>query len=102
MAYKNIKKKHEHKRGKEFIAQRQRRNALRLRYGLTPEQYDKLFEQQNGCCAICGRHQSESKLALGIDHCHKTGKVRRLLCPPCNTCLGWFEKYGEAIIQYLK
>jgi hypothetical protein len=46
--------------------------------------YNKAFEKQKGCCAICGKHQSEFKQRLAADHNHKTNKFRALLCFPCN------------------
>jgi hypothetical protein len=65
-----------------------RKNQLKKNYGITPEQYDELFIQQKGRCAICGRHQTEFKNRLSIDHDHVTGKVRALLCTNCNFILG--------------
>lgn len=51
-------------------------------YGLTPEQYDELLRRQGGRCAICrGRPKSKR---LAVDHDHKTGAVRGLLCSRCN------------------
>lgn len=66
--------------------------------------YKRLFKEQEGCCAICGRHQSEFKHALAIDHNHKTGKIRKLLCVRCNTKLGHLEdlKFIERADIYLK
>lgn len=57
-------------------------------YGITVEDYKIMFNDQNGCCAICKRHQSELKRKLHVDHCHITNKVRGLLCQRCNTVLG--------------
>jgi len=53
--------------------------------------FDQLFAQQNGCCAICNRHQSEFEKSLEVDHCHKTGKVRGLLCHFHNKAIGLFQ-----------
>ena len=61
---------------------------LMRHYGVTLEEYDRMFEEQNGCCAICGRHQSEFKKSLEVDHNHKTKKIRELLCGNCNRMLG--------------
>ena len=62
-----------------------RLNLTRVReYGIGSHAYDMLFAQQGGKCAICDRHQSEFKRGLSIDHDHKTGKVRGLLCTRCN------------------
>jgi Recombination endonuclease VII len=72
----------------------------RLRtYGLTLEQYEKLVELARGRCGIC-----KKKRVLHIDHDHRTGKVRGLLCSPCNQALGIFgdTRYGLArAMRYL-
>ena len=60
------------------------------RYGLTPEQYIDLFEAQGGVCAICGSPDTAGK-NWHIDHCHKTGKTRGILCQGCNLGLGNFR-----------
>jgi Recombination endonuclease VII len=51
----------------------------------------ELFERQNGTCAICGREEWEKVKVLGVDHDHKTGRVRGLLCTDCNMGLGKFK-----------
>lgn len=61
---------------------------IKRRYGMTKIEFDKMFELQNGCCAIC--HQ-EQKTRLHIDNDHITGKVRGLLCFNCNGGLGQFK-----------
>ena len=48
---------------------------------------DTLYAEQNGRCGICKRHEREV-LMLVVDHCHKTGLVRGLLCGRCNVMLG--------------
>jgi predicted HicB family RNase H-like nuclease len=58
-------------------------------YNITLEEYNELFIKQNGCCAICGRHQSELKQTLHVDHDHNTGLIRGLLCTKCNIGLGY-------------
>jgi hypothetical protein len=59
-------------------------------YGITKEQFDLMFKDQNGLCAICSCDISKQWI-LNIDHCHKTGKVRGLLCNRCNVGLGSFK-----------
>ena len=66
-------------------------------YGITPDDYNALFLNQNGCCAICGIHQSELKKKLGIDHNHETGEIRGLLCIRCNTAIGLM---GESVERF--
>lgn len=55
-------------------------------YGLQPGQYEQLFEGQGRHCAICLRANGKTK-RLAVDHNHKTGEVRGLLCGPCNSML---------------
>lgn len=68
------------------------------RYGLSAEDYLKLKEEQNSCCAICGRSEELFKRRLHVDHSHNTGKVRGLLCSSCNTALGKFEDSPDRLL----
>lgn len=65
-----------------------RNNNYNFMYGISLEDYNKMFADQAGCCAICKKHQNEFTKKLAVDHCHETGKVRALLCAFCNTSLG--------------
>lgn len=69
---------------------KRREDKLQKAYKLTLIEYNELSIIQNGRCAICGKHQSELTYAMSVDHCHKTGKIRGLLCGRCNTALGSF------------
>ena len=71
-------------------ALRNKRSSLR-RYGITLEDYQALLAKQEGKCAICGNGQSSKFVSLDVDHCHRTGKVRGLLCSNCNSGLGRFS-----------
>jgi hypothetical protein len=64
---------------------RNRDVKLQLRFGITSEDFDEMLRRQGGLCAIC-RRPSES--TLHVDHCHKSGDVRKLLCRDCNAMLG--------------
>lgn len=83
-----------------------RKNSfLKRKYGITIEEYNQLFSEQEGCCRICHRHQSEFKRSLAVDHSHETNKVRGLLCHHCNKGIGdFFEDVSvmEEAILYLK
>jgi len=59
---------------------------LMKNYGITLDEYNKLLEKQGGGCAVCGK--SPDSRRLHVDHDHKTGAVRGLLCSGCNTALG--------------
>ncbi len=70
-----------------------KRKSYYLRsYGITIEDYNKMFAEQEGKCGICGTHSMEEYLC--VDHDHKTMEVRGLLCQPCNLGLG---KLGDTI-----
>ncbi len=64
-------------------------------YGLKAGEYDLLYAEQGYCCAICQRAKGVSK-KLAVDHDHKTGYVRGLLCGPCNKVLGHLRDDPEA------
>lgn len=61
-----------------------RKSHLRRRFDISLEQYNQMLEEQNGCCAICERHRSEFNKEFAVDHNHKTGEIRGLLCTNCN------------------
>ena len=74
------------------------------KYGLSEEDYIQLCKTQNYKCKICGVSETELQKKLCIDHDHKTGKVRGLLCNNCNLALGYFKDDIPAIkkaIDYL-
>lgn len=71
-------------------------------FGITVEDYNEMFEKQEGKCAICGKHQTELKKALAIDHSHKTGKVRGLLCGNCNIGIGNLQDDPYVITRALE
>jgi len=75
---------------------------LRKMHNMSKEDFEYLFQNQNGKCAICNSNLS-SKIC--VDHNHKTGKVRGLLCNTCNMSLGGFEDNEDLLkkaIKYLK
>ena len=74
-------------------------------YGISLEDYNKLFAKQKGCCGCCGKHQTEFERSLAVDHCHHTGEVRGLLCYACNLALGYVyddTKTLKNMIKYLE
>jgi hypothetical protein len=84
---------------KPVLPEDQRRYQLRWAYGITPEDYDRMFRAQEGRCKICRGP------ATAVDHDHETGQVRGLLCRPCNSGLGHFRDSLEFLrraVAYLE
>lgn len=82
--------------GKDRIAAQHRQRT----YGLSEKAYQKILKRQGGGCATCG---SKTK-KLHVDHDHATGKVRGLLCGPCNRAIGLIydsPKIARKIVKYL-
>ncbi len=78
-----------HAENRKRILDYDRKRHLKQKYGLTLEGYAQIFETQDGRCKICGRKPGKKMLA--VDHCHKTLKIRGLLCGNCNQGLGNFK-----------
>jgi hypothetical protein len=73
-------------------------------YGVEPGWYQRMYEAQRGLCYICQRANGKTK-RLAVDHDHKTGEVRGLLCGPCNKYLGLLRddpKLLQRAIMYLQ
>ena len=77
-----------------------RKNNLKYIYGITITQYQEMLINQNHLCAICKKPDKSKNLA--IDHCHKTNKIRGLLCSKCNRALGYFNDCPILINDALK
>jgi len=90
-------------RHKESMKLAVRRHQLK-KYGLTIEDYERIFKTQNGVCAICGN--PPKKRALAVDHHHKTLIVRGLLCWTCNrTIMGAIDRLKinpMKIVEYME
>lgn len=101
----------EKKRAKNSRQKRRRihKEILNIHYDkLTRQQREsarmQLFIKQDGRCAICERPEKELNRILCLDHCHKTGHIRGLLCNKCNWMLGYAEDNLlnlQAAMQYL-
>jgi len=74
--------KNNREKAKQYAKERLRKHHYGMEYG----EYDKMFAAQSGKCYLCNR-----KTKLEVDHCHKTGCVRKLLCRRCNLFVGWIE-----------
>lgn len=81
-----------------------RKRKLQREFGITVEEFDRMFAAQGSRCAICGTDDFGGAYAH-VDHCHQTGLVRGLLCVRCNQGLGFFKDDPDrmrAAIAYLE
>jgi tetratricopeptide (TPR) repeat protein len=90
------------------VRERVRGSHRRRRYGLTEDQYRAMYEAQEGRCANPGCRTPLDLLPalyVHVDHCHKSGKVRGILCHNCNKTLGYADdnpKILRGLLRYLK
>lgn len=68
-----------------------RRHLYKTKYNWTTEDYDLMLWLQNGRCPICKEHHTLFDRHLDIDHNHRTGRVRGLLCSGCNYVVGRYD-----------
>lgn len=77
----------------------------KIKYNLSNEEYNLILKEQSYSCAICNIHQDDYHKEFSVDHCHKTGKVRALLCNQCNSGIGFFRESTSIMkkaIDYIK
>jgi hypothetical protein len=108
----NGKHNHTLKQYREKVSERMRWYTLKRKFNITKSEYEEIAINQNHLCAICNNRESTNSRArrgdaefLCIDHCHKTLKIRGLLCRKCNAALGGFKdsiENLESAILYLK
>jgi len=90
------------------LNEKRMRKHRKNKFGISQNQYSKLKKSQFNKCAICGCYESHvhhvtgEKLALAVDHCHKTGKVRSLLCRNCNLLIGNSREKIEILKKAIK
>ena len=78
-----------------------RNSYLNRVYNINETKYNELYQAVDGCCEICGKF----KRKLFIDHDHKTGRIRGLLCLKCNAGIGLLQDSPKIInnaLKYLK
>jgi hypothetical protein len=93
----------QHKVRTKNIKEYRRKNReahLRDRHGISEEEYLEILKFQNGKCAICGKTEGRgvwSTKNLFIDHCHKTRRIRGLLCDSCNRGIGLLQENPDLL-----
>ena len=90
-----LKRKEDYRKNRD----KYRSKELKKNYGITLEEYNLMFAEQDGCCAICGTHQCSTGKSLAVDHDHISGQIRGLLCANCNTALGKLNDDIETILR---
>ena len=88
-----------------YNPKRDKNNKLKYAYGIDLVIYNEILKNQNNKCAICGTESTGKRKNFSVDHCHKTGKVRGLLCSNCNAGIGNLRDditLLEKAIWYLK
>ena len=75
------------RRQRPEVKRAERSAYLKRKYGITADEYDSMLDAQGGGCAICGR-PPRPDISLHVDHEPTSGRVRSLLCFPCNNLLG--------------
>lgn len=83
----------------------QRRHKLKQRYGITPEEFDAMLLAQGNCCAVCKSPDPRHSRGWRVDHNHQTGKIRGVVCNPCNVAIGMAHEDPGVMFQiavYLK
>lgn len=79
-----------------------RKYQIERKYQITLCEWLDIYELQDGLCAICGKDlPALPTQGTALDHCHVNQRVRGILCPPCNSALGWRENHRAAIDSYL-
>ncbi len=83
-----------------------KKSNLKRLYHITLEEYNNMMNKQNGVCAICGRSELDinqfGSRSLSVDHDHRTGQVRGLLCNRCNRLLGFADDNLELLSKCIK
>lgn len=70
--------------------------TLRVRFGISSKNYSDIFDYQGGVCAIC-KNVNRDGNRLAVDHCHKSGLIRGLLCKRCNLAIGFLDDNTDII-----
>jgi hypothetical protein len=78
------------------------KTQLKKKYGLSLEDFEKLWQSQKGLCKVCGKVLVRRKGGYAIDHDHNTMKIRGIICQHCNASIGWYERYKLKLQDYLR
>jgi hypothetical protein len=96
----NIRSKNWAKNNPEKVKENRRKTKLKQKYGISIEQYNTMFKNQDGKCYIC--HKEHTRRPLNVDHNHSNGQVRGLLCDKCNMALGLVKDSTEILTDMIR
>lgn len=105
MQWRSNNKEHYNKTQRDYQAtvhpEKRYGHEIKRRYGCTLEQYNVMLTKQEGKCALCDtlHNPAVKKGRLFVDHCHKTGNVRALLCSGCNSMLGYAKDDTRILLE---
>lgn len=91
---------------KDNYKKRARKSRLKRTYGITEKEWQTMFKNQGGKCALCNKDHKEMKTKMHTEHNHKSGKIRALVCFYCNVFrigklnLEWSKKVYEYMLKY--
>lgn len=100
----DVRRKNNDKQNARWKTGGARDARYRKLFGISLEEYNRMFAEQGGVCKICLQPQDGLTKNLAVDHCHKTGMIRGLLCKDCNIGLGAYKdnkQLLEKAIAYL-
>jgi hypothetical protein len=90
---------------RETHPERMRWNTLKSKYGIQASEFQSMYDAQQGKCGICEEEVKHQDRSTHLDHDHKTGKIRGILCENCNKMLGHARENPRilmAAVEYLK
>jgi hypothetical protein len=73
------------------------RHYAKKLYGISLRDYEQMLRDQRGVCAVCHQTNADPTKSLSIDHDHRTGRVRALLCQPCNMAIGLMKDSADRL-----
>jgi len=79
-----------------------RNSNLKKKYGITSEEFEQILTEQGGVCKVCGGPPHGKGNRYHVDHNHKTGRIRGILCHKCNVALGMVQDSEEHLMKLIK
>lgn len=95
LAQGRLRRRHQEREYRKANVERYRSSDLKKRFGIGTDEHQRRLAEQGGVCAICGKPETVKRNGknrwMAVDHCHKTNKIRGLLCGRCNPMIGYSQ-----------